>query len=114
MFPDKYNQFIKDTMYCTIKERVDYIIIELKTDMCKAWEDQWYYGKVEGKAEGRAEGKAEATIELLEDIGEPSPSLRKLIMEQTDLEVLRRWHKLAARAGSIEEFERASGILEKV
>ena len=87
---------------------------ERKTDMCKAWEDQWYYGKVEGKAEGRAEGKAEDTIELLEDIGEPSPSLRKLIMEQTNLEELRRWLKLAARAKSIEEFEKAAGLLERV
>ena len=83
---------------------------ERKMDMCKAWEEQRLYDR----AEGKAEGKAEATIELLEEIGEPPSALRKLIMEQTDLEVLRRWHKLAARAESIEDFERASGILEKV
>ena len=74
--------------------------------MCKAWEDQ--------RLDGKAEGKAEDTIEFLEEIGEPSPALRKLIMEQNDLEVLRRWLKLAARANSIEEFEKAAGLLERV
>lgn len=53
-------------------------------------------------------------MELLEEIGELPLSLRKLIMEQTDLEVLRRWHKLAARAESIEDFEEKAGILEMV
>lgn len=75
---------------------------ERKTDMCKAWADQ------------KAEGKAEATVDLLEDIGEPTAELKKLIMEQTDLEVLRNWLKLAARAKSIEEFEKEAGLLERV
>lgn len=79
---------------------------ERKMDMCKAWEEQ--------RLCGIAEGKAEDTVDLLEEIGELSPSLRNLIMEQTDLEVLRIWHKLAARANSIEEFEEKAGILEKV
>lgn len=83
---------------------------EGETDMCKAWEDQ----RRIDKAEGKAEGKAEATIELLEDIGALSPVLRRLIMEQTDLEVLRNWHKLAARVKSIEEFEQMAGLLERI
>ena len=64
------------------------------------------------KAEGRAEGKAEAVIELLEDIGELSESLRNHIMEQTDLELLRRWHKAAAKAKSIEDFEQSVGLVQ--
>lgn len=83
---------------------------ERKTDMCKAWEDQ----RRIDKAEGKIEGKAEDTIDLLEDIGELSTELRRLIMEQTDLEVLKNWLKLAARAKSIEEFEKAAGLLERV
>ena len=79
---------------------------ERKTDMCKAWEDQ--------RCIDKAEERAEATVELLEDIGEPTAELRNLIMEQTDLEVLRNWHKLAARAKSIKEFENATGLLERV
>lgn len=62
------------------------------------------------REEGRAEGIAEATLELLEETGELPDSLRNLVMGQTDIDVLRRWHKLAARAGSIEDFEESIGI----
>ena len=62
------------------------------------------------KIEGKAEGKAEAVIELLEDIGEPSETLKKYIMSQKDIAVLRSWLKAASKAGSIEEFEQAIGI----
>ena len=55
--------------------------------------------------EGKIEGKVEDILELLEDMGEVSETLKKRIMEQKDLEQLRIWHKLAARAQSIEEFE---------
>ena len=65
----------------------------------------------QGREEGKAEGKAEAVLELLEDIGEPSEMLRNYIMKQTDLEVLRRWHKIAAKADSIRDFEQAVGLL---
>ncbi len=72
---------------------------ERKTDMCKAWEEQKRIGRVED------------IMDLLEEIGETSSALEKLIMEQTDLEVLRRWHKLAAKAESIEAFEKAAGLI---
>lgn len=62
------------------------------------------------KAEGKAEGKAEYIIELLEEVGEVPDSLRNRIMRQTNLETLSRWHKLAARAQSIEDFEQAIGL----
>lgn len=78
--------------------------------MCSSFERLLNKEKVEGRAEGRAEGKAEAVIELLEDIGEPSEQLRSHIMGQTDMEMLKKWHKAAARAGSLEEFERAAGL----
>jgi flagellar biosynthesis/type III secretory pathway protein FliH len=76
----------------------------------------WAQGKAEGwtqgKAEGRVEDRAEAVIELLEDLGELSDSLKTCIMEQNDLELLRKWLKVAARAESIEEFERAVGLVQ--
>lgn len=75
---------------------------ERKMDMCRAWEEQRLYGR------------AEAIVELLEEVGELSPLLRNQIMEQTDLEVLQKWHKFAARAESIEDFEEKAGILERV
>ncbi len=64
------------------------------------------------KAEGKAEGKAEDIIELLEDIGEPSGTLKKHIMNQTDMEVLKRWLKAAARAESIEDFKKTIGLVQ--
>ena len=69
-------------------------------------------GWAQGKAEGRVEDRAEAVIELLEDLGELSDSLKTCIMEQNDLELLRKWLKIAARAESIEEFERAVGLVQ--
>lgn len=51
-------------------------------------------------------------MELLEDIGELSDSLRNLIMEQTDNKVLQKWIKAAAKADSIEEFERTIGLVD--
>ena len=59
----------------------------------------------EAMAEGKAEGKVEDIIELLEEIGIIPEELKKRMQEQKDLGILRKWHKLAARSGSIEEFE---------
>lgn len=56
--------------------------------------------------------KAEDVIELLEDIGEISATLKNHIMSQTDIVVLKGWLKAAARAASIEEFERAAGLAQ--
>ena len=70
-----------------------------------------YQGREEGREEGKAQERAEAVLELLEEIGEPSETLRNYIMKQTDLEVLRKWHKIAARVDSIKDFEQAVGLL---
>jgi hypothetical protein len=59
-----------------------------------------------------AEGKQEDIIELLEDCGEVNDGLRKLICSQKDLEVLKRWHKAASRADSIEKFENEIGLVK--
>ena len=69
--------------------------------------------KEEGREEGRLEEKAESIFALLEDYGEIPEMLRKLIMEQTDLELLRKWLKYAARVESIEEFEDKIGLVRK-
>lgn len=63
------------------------------------------------RAESKAEGKAEDIIELLEDVGEVPNALRSQIMEQTDLVTLNRWLKFAAKAQSIEAFERMVDLM---
>ena len=67
----------------------------------------------EGFEEGVIQGKAEGILELLEDYGVLSEELRELIMTQTNLDVLRRWNKIAARAKSIEDFAEKAGLTMK-
>ena len=56
--------------------------------------------------EGKAEGKAEAVLELLEEL-EPVPKeLRDEILSQKDMDILKVWHKAAAKAANLEEWER--------
>lgn len=70
--------------------------------------EQWI--RKESREEGILLGKAYGIIELLEEVGEVSDSLRNLILEQNDADMLRKWHKAAAKAQSIEEFEEAAGL----
>ena len=67
-------------------------------------------GKIEGRMEGKIEGKAEDVLELLEELGSVPTGLRERIMRERDLDVLRRLHKLAARAENLEEFVQLSGL----
>jgi len=63
------------------------------------WEELAY-----AKEDGKAEGKAEVILEFLSEYGEIPESLKTEILSQRDLDSLSRWSKLAARAGSVEEF----------
>ena len=58
----------------------------------------------DGKAEGRLSGIAESIIKLLEDQGKISEELQTKIMAEKDLQILSKWHKLAARVESIDVF----------
>lgn len=66
--------------------------------------------RMEGRVEGKAEGKAEAVLVLLEEMGNVSGTLKKIIMKEKSAERLTEWLKLAAKSDSIEEFVRAAGI----
>lgn len=88
-------------------------------DMCKALEDLYQEGVEKGREEackaledlyqeGYEKGLAEATkeflLEELKDLGPVSEELQQKIMNEKDLDILKKWNKLAARAESIEEF----------
>ena len=62
-------------------------------------------GVKQGVKQGRTLATAENTLEFLEDLGPVDDSLKDLIQSQTDLTLLKKWHKLAARADSIEAFK---------
>lgn len=57
------------------------------------------------REEGRLEGMMEATLELLEGIGQVPQRIVELINTQDSMEILSRWHKTAAKAETIAEFE---------
>ncbi len=61
-------------------------------------------GRTEGLAKGRTEGRADAIIELLEDLGPVSDNIRNRIINETDLDTLKKWNIAAARADSVEQF----------
>ena len=65
------------------------------------------YDVQETRRISKAEGKAESVLELLEDLGEIPEELKKKIMSQRDMETLKKWHKMAARAESLGKFEQA-------
>ena len=65
--------------------------------MLKRKEKKWL-------AEGVVTGKAQSVIELLEDIDTVPDEIREKILNESDLEVLRKWHKAAAKTDTMEEF----------
>lgn len=62
-------------------------------------------GLERGITQGITQGKALSILELLEELGEVSEELKVEILEQTNTEILSKWHKLVAKAESIQEFE---------
>ena len=58
----------------------------------------------EGKQIGIINGKIESVLELLEDKGEVPEKVKTEIFAETDLEVLKKWLRLAAKSETIEEF----------
>ena len=61
-------------------------------------------GIEEGREEGFSAVKADAILELLEDIGTIPEKIREKITGETDPETLKKCHKLAAKAESVDEF----------
>lgn len=61
-------------------------------------------GKAEGIVEGEAIGLAKAIIGFLSDLGDVPANLRSRIEQETDLVLLQRWLKLAARTVSLDCF----------
>jgi antitoxin component HigA of HigAB toxin-antitoxin module len=57
-----------------------------------------------GRMEGRVEGKIEFVLDLLADYGKIDLDLEKRIKSETNISVVNKWVKLAARVNSIDEF----------
>jgi hypothetical protein len=52
----------------------------------------------------RIEERCQVIIELLEELGYVSEKLQTIIRQQKDLDVLKKWCKLAAKCNTIDEF----------
>jgi len=63
-------------------------------------------GIEKGLKKGIERGRAASVLELLEEMGKVPKELENRIMEQHNPETLSKWLKLAARAETIEEFEK--------
>lgn len=60
-------------------------------------------GRSQGIAEGRSQGVIEGILELLAELGEVPKEFEEGL-SRADMQQLKTWHRLAARAQSIEEF----------
>ena len=56
------------------------------------------------RAEGRIDERRQVIMEFLEDMGNVPNELQELIAKETDMNVLKLWSKIAAKAESIEQF----------
>ena len=86
------------TLYlCQEVDKLSYVDEEVN-DMIKTFYDP------EVEKRGIKIGKREDIFELLEDVGSISDFTKKLVEKEENLDVLKKWHKIAARANSIDEF----------
>ena len=74
----------------------------------EGWKEGQREGQKEGQKEGRKEGdlsrSRQSIFDLLEDLGEIPADICSRVNAEEDTELLRVWHKAAARAGSFEDF----------
>ncbi len=63
-------------------------------------------GKREGIAEGRLQGVVSSIMALLADLGKIPEYVHDRLLEETREDQMNRWLRLAAKAGSIEEFSK--------
>ena len=102
----EYNEFgvviTNLTLYlCQEVDKLSYVDEEVN-EMIKTFYDPEVEKR--GIQIGKLNTKREDILELLEDVGSISDSTKKLVEKEEDLEVLKKWHKIAARANSIDEF----------
>ena len=64
----------------------------------------WHEMLRDEREDGKVEARTEVVLELLEEMGTVPEKLHEKVINETDMDVLKRWTKLAARSASIEEF----------
>ena len=72
--------------------------------VCELFDQYERKGRAEGFSQGIIKARVEDILELLKDLGAIPGKIQERIFGEEDVEVLKRWHKAAAKADSIEEF----------
>ena len=83
--------------------------MDIKVQREEAKEEGIEEGIEKGIEQGKKLGKQNDIIELLDDIGEVSETLKAKIRKEENRDILKKWLKLAAKAETVEEFERNTG-----
>ncbi len=95
------------------KKEVEEIVDEMGDveNMVYAIEEAIMKERHKARIEGKIEGKIEDILELLCEVGNVSQDLEKHIKAQSDIRIIKDWHKLAARANNIQEFTIKIGFI---
>jgi len=88
-----------------------YITTAERIGIRKELEEGKKQGLEQGLQQGMLEDAREMVLEALEErFGVVPSDLEETVRAQKDREVLRKWLRLAIRAGSLEEFRREAGV----
>lgn len=78
-------------------------------DAKEVWQEEAYEdGRDAGRAEGDLTRSRQSILDLLEDLSEIPEDIRCRINEEENTEILRKLHKIAAKAGSFAQFRRSA------
>ena len=80
--------------------------MDIKVQREEAKEEGIEEGIEKGIEQGKKLGKQNDIIELLDDIGEVSETLKAKIRKEENRDILKNWLKLSAKAETIDEFEK--------
>lgn len=70
----------------------------------EGYEEGLEQGMLQGMKQGRKQGMEQAVLELLEGLGSVPEDIKKRVLLEKNLEILKKWHKAAAKAESMEQF----------
>ena len=74
------------------------------------FEDRIYYERRDAAKDATLDTKVQDICELLEDYGSLPNELMNTLTSEKNINTLKKWHKLAAKATSIAEFRQQAGI----
>ena len=74
------------------------------TDIEVQREEAMEEGFTKGITKGKIEDRIDSILELLEDYGTVPEKILNQIHQEKDIDTLRKWHKLAAKVTSLEDF----------